>query len=128
MAISEATSALQLIAPEISLSRDYCYQFANRIAFAWKIASTGVPVAMIYLGFIGDARIISHIDDCFNDAREWRKSFTEHTGRCFPPSMYDREINCGAASFWLLVRHLQVLRQSPPITQRRNLVSKGGPI
>jgi hypothetical protein len=65
MAISEATSALQLIAPEISLSRDYCYQFANRIAFAWKIASTGVPVAMIYLGFIGDARIISHIDDCF---------------------------------------------------------------
>jgi hypothetical protein len=113
--------ALQRIAPEISLSRDYCYQFANRIAFAWKIASMGVPVAMIYLGFIGDAGIISGIDDFFNDTSEWRKSFAEHTARCFPSSMYDREINCGAASFWLLVRDLHVLRQSPPIARRRNL-------
>jgi hypothetical protein len=43
MAISEATSILQAVVPDVSLSRDYCYQFANRIAFAWKLASMGVP-------------------------------------------------------------------------------------
>jgi hypothetical protein len=88
----------------------------------------GVPVALIYLGFIGDAGIVSGIDDCFNDASEWRKSFTEHTARCFPPRMYDREIHCGAASFWLLIRDLPVLRQSPSISQRSNLIRGGIPV
>jgi len=34
------------------LSRDSLYQLANRFAWAWKIASLGVPVALVYLGFI----------------------------------------------------------------------------
>jgi hypothetical protein len=77
-AISETAVALRRIVPEISLSRDRCYQFANRIAFAWRLASMGIPVAMIYLGFIGDTAI-SRADDCFHDADQWTKAFHDHT-------------------------------------------------
>jgi hypothetical protein len=34
------------------LSRDSHYQLANRFAWSWKIASLGIPVALLYLGFI----------------------------------------------------------------------------
>ena len=80
----------------------------------------GIPVAMIYLGFIGDTAI-SCADDCFHDADQWTRAFHDHTVKHFPATMYGREINCGAASFWLLLRDLQVLRQSPSRELRRFL-------
>jgi hypothetical protein len=30
------------------------YRFANRLAFAWKTASEGMPTILLYLGFTGD--------------------------------------------------------------------------
>jgi len=107
-AIAEATIALRRYVPGISLSRDKSYQFANRIAFAWKLASLGIPVVIFYLGFIGD-RAISCAGDCFLTSANW-VAFRRHTTGHFPAEMQGREINCGAASFWLLVRDLQVLR------------------
>jgi hypothetical protein len=121
-AISEATISLQHIDPDIRLSRDKSYQLSNRIAFAWKLASMGIPVALIYLGFIGDAAI-SCAEDCFHEAAQWRKAFLGHAAEHFPARLYDREINSGAASFWFLFRELPVLRQSPPIEHRRVLES-----
>src|SRR5687768_17514962 len=52
-AISEARDALSRHANEIGISRDSWYQFSNRVAFAWKLASEGTPTALIYLGFTG---------------------------------------------------------------------------
>src|SRR5258708_370248 len=45
-AIAEANAALRCAIPGVALDRDRGYQFANRIAFAWKLASLGVPVAL----------------------------------------------------------------------------------
>lgn len=119
-AIAEATMALRGTNPKIALSRDRSYQFANRIAFAWKLASLGVPVALLYLGFLGD-RSISSTKDCFLTSKDWMDAFHGHAGEHLPVEFHDREIRCGAASFWLLVRELQVLRQSPPLERRRLL-------
>ena len=120
-AIAEAAIALQRTVPGISISRDKNYQFANRIAFAWKLASLGIPVAMIYLGFIGD-NAISRPGEFFHSSDHWQDAFRRHTAEHFPAAMQGRRIDCGAASFWLLVRELQVLRQSPPLEQRRFLI------
>ncbi len=35
-----------------ALSRDRCYQLSNRFAWSWKLASLGVPVVLVYLGFL----------------------------------------------------------------------------
>lgn len=51
-ALAEASHAWNDILPGFSLSADSKYQLSNRFAFAWKIASLGVPVVLIYLGFL----------------------------------------------------------------------------
>jgi hypothetical protein len=37
------------------ISRDNRYQMSNRFAWSWKLASVGVPVVLVYLGFVGAA-------------------------------------------------------------------------
>ena len=52
-AIAQANVGLQLAAGgSWALSRDKCYQLSNRFAWSWKLASLGVPVVLIYLGFL----------------------------------------------------------------------------
>lgn len=50
-AITEASAALGKIVLGVRISRDSHYQFANRVAYSWKLASMGVPVLLVYLGF-----------------------------------------------------------------------------
>ncbi len=119
-AIAEANAALATVVPGISISRDKSYQFANRVAFAWKLASLGVPVALIYLGFVGDTAI-ARPGDCLRASADWQAAFARHVNSIFAPDNCGRPINCGAASFWLLVETLEVLRQSPALDRRRSL-------
>jgi hypothetical protein len=35
-----------------ALSRDWNYQMSNRFAWAWKLADLGMPVVLVYLGFL----------------------------------------------------------------------------
>ena len=53
-AIDEARAGWQEIDPDVQISRDSHYQLSNRLAFAWKLASLGIPTVLIYLGFTGD--------------------------------------------------------------------------
>ena len=117
-AITEASNALNKIDLAISVHRDESYQLANRLAFSWKLASMGIPVALVYLGFVGDDEIA---DGYFKSEEDWMKVFTAHATRHFPGTMFDKEVRCGEAGFWLLPRTLAVKRLSPPQNQRRKL-------
>lgn len=119
-AIKEASAALGATVRDVALTQDISYQFANRLAFAWKLASMGIPVALVYLGFIGDTAI-SRPGDFFASDEEWRTAFVSHTAPHFPSAMLGQEIVCGAASFWLAVRSLPVRRISPDASERRVL-------
>lgn len=55
----------------MTISRDSHYQFANRLGFAWKLASIGVPTVLVYLGFTGDDGIIDR-GEPLRDADHWR--------------------------------------------------------
>lgn len=122
-AIHGASAALRNSLPGIAISRDASYQFSNRIAFAWKLASLGVPVALIYLGFIGDQSISPK--EYIQSIDHWRTAFLEHVEPLFPWTGIEREISCGESSFWLLVRTLDVARQSPPLMERRQVRQPG---
>lgn len=105
--------------PNIHLSKDENYQFCNRIAFSWKLASIGVPVVLVYLGFLGDERIAQGQQDQIPTDEDWQRIICAKTQNNFPSAMWEKEIICGAASFWLLVKSLNVLLQSPLIEKRR---------
>lgn len=51
-ALAEATAGWNRMQPGFHLSTDSHYQFSNRFAFAWKLATIGIPVVLVYLGFL----------------------------------------------------------------------------
>ena len=113
-AIAEARTALASICPEIRISRDAHYQLSNRIAFAWRLASLGLPTILVYLGFTGDGGI-ADAGEPFKDAGHWKDTFLDHIREVVPETLLNRQVDCGAAPFWLLVRAREVMQSSTPI-------------
>jgi len=116
-AIKQANDYLSHSIPGINFSSAECYQFANRVAWAWKLASLGVPVALVYLGFVGDKEIAQ--TGTFSTAADWYRAFVDHIVNHFPISHLGHEIPCGQASFWLIVRALEVKQRSASLPVRR---------
>lgn len=106
-AIKEASDALNRVIPDVSLSRDSHYQIANRVAFAWKLASMGLNVVLVYLGFTGD-RDIGDIGEPLRDDAHWQSVFAAHAQGVLPANFVDREIDCGVASMHMFVRSRRV--------------------
>jgi len=117
-AIAEASNALSSVHPGISISWDRHYQLSNRIAMAWKLASLGIPNALVFLGLTGD-REISKDGDYFADDDHWRAAFADYIAGFFPIHLLENDISSGAASFRLLSRSLPAIRSSRPIAERR---------
>ena len=111
-AVSQANEALCRVLPGIALRTETHYQLANRIATSWWLASHGVPVVLVYLGFLGDMGI-ADVSAPFIDEFDWQRVFTEYAADTFPIDCCNRKIDCGADSFWVLVRSRKVLTQSP---------------
>ena len=59
-----------------NLSRDRQYQLSNRFAWAWKLADLGIPVVLLYLGFLNaqDAARMAVDDKIFASAEEWESA------------------------------------------------------
>ena len=108
-AITEAATALQVHAAGVNISYDKWYQFSNRVAFAWKLASHGIPTVLLYLGFAGDHGI-SNVP--LRDDNHWRETVLSNTEGVFPRSLWERGIDCGAAPLWLMIRSRPCIRQS----------------
>src|SRR5438270_9954888 len=45
-----STGLLKSCGPGFNLSINSHYQLANRLAYLWKLAESGVPVVLLYLG------------------------------------------------------------------------------
>jgi hypothetical protein len=110
LAIASAKRALSKLGHNTTISIDRNYQLSNRIAFAWKLASLGVPVVLVYLGFIGDEGMRNPL----RTAEDWCSALTTHAVDIFASPVTDRRIDCNAVPFWVLARTLPIISQSPP--------------
>ena len=120
-AIDEARAGLGGDVAGVHISRDSHYQFSNRIAFAWKLALSGVPCALVYLGFIGDTGIG---EQNLRDEQHWESTLLQHIAPVFPVYWTNREFQANGCPFWFLVRSLKCIRHSPPPGQRTTLDCK----
>jgi hypothetical protein len=109
-AIGEACSALRGRFPRISIDHERHYQISNRIAFAWKLANLGVPVVLIYLGFIGDRGLRAP----FRDAEHWNEELIKHLAPVCPDPILEQRIETASASFRILSRARPIMEISPP--------------
>jgi len=110
-AIAEASYALNKIVPGVNLSRDTHYQLANRLAYSWKIASMGIPVILVYLGFTGDEGI-GNVGKPIKDHSHWKLVMREYMADVVPDNFIDRSRDCGKSHMQMIVRSRPVLEQS----------------
>jgi hypothetical protein len=113
-AIEQARDGLAKSGLETSISRDACYQLSNRVAFTWKLATLGIPTALVYLGFLGDEGM-SGVGPHFDGEEHWRRAFEAHANLVNARALFqDEPTYLGNTPAWFLVRSRSVLRQSPP--------------
>jgi len=128
-AITEASIALGKIAPGVSISRDSHYQLANRLAYSWKLASMGIPVILVYLGFTGDEGI-EDVGTPLRDHAHWEAVMRTYTVGILPEGFVERSLHCGKSYMRMLVRSKPVLMQSEPRRpdnkRFHRIVAKGG--
>ena len=105
-AIAEANDAWNAIVPGFSLSTNRKYQLSNRFAFAWKVASLGVPVVLVYLGFLNAEdmsgyKLLTSDEDWESCARTGGKSHV-------PESVWNRTFHINETPLTVLIRSATV--------------------
>ena len=93
-ACGEASRALNCVLPGWNLSIEHHYQLSNRFAWAWKLASLGIPVALVYLGFL-EADEMRDQGTPFADGQHWRNCLKAHARGVVPDKVWDEPIFVG---------------------------------
>ena len=101
--IREANTALNRLLTGWALSRDTHYQLSNRFAWAWKLASLGVPVALIYLGFLS-ADEMADGGPPFSTAEDWEIAMKAHASPVVPDKAWGRVLTVDGTPLRAVIR------------------------
>jgi hypothetical protein len=80
---------------------------SNRFAWSWKLTELGVPVVLVYLGFLG-------CDDMTKDSSviatdvEWEHLVRSHSAAIVPTEAWNRDWRLHGRAFVPLIRTLTV--------------------
>lgn len=86
-AIRQANEALNQLNPGWNLTADSHYQLCNRFAWSWKIATLGVPVVLVYLGFL-NAEEMADQGEPLRSAGEWADLVRGHANGIVPDAVW----------------------------------------
>ena len=105
-AINEANTSISKTVKDIKLSTENCYQLSSRITEAWWLASKGIPVVLLYVGFLNYEKLSYKTHKIFTTDAEWQDLFKKHTEKVGVDKLLEKSVNCGAASFTTIVRSI----------------------
>lgn len=105
-AIGEADRALNGLSGGWALSCDSHYQLANRFAWSWKLASLGIPVVLVYLGFLNAEEMRD--GKPFASAAEWDDAVRSHGRGIVPEDAWERPIDINGTPLLPLIRSLEL--------------------
>lgn len=101
---------------DVSIGIESHYQLANRIAWAWKLADSGIPVVLLYLGFVGD----SYFADHFRDADHWQRTMGAYMHGILPKYLPGITVaSQSGGEFTLLVEALPI-----PLSTDREIIER----
>jgi len=107
IAIQEANTGLNEIMPGWALQRDACYQLSNRFAWAWKLASFGIPVVLVYLGFRNAAEMESR-GPTFATQQDWEMCVKAHAKGIVPEEAWGSRLDIEGTPLIPLLRSLEL--------------------
>jgi hypothetical protein len=106
-ACREASDALNGVLPGWALSTESHYQLCNRFAWSWKLASLGIPVVLVYLGFL-HAEEMRDQGLPLDSAEDWDRLVRDHSHGIVPPSVWDRAISIQGTSVRGVIRSMEI--------------------
>ena len=89
------------------ISRDSHYQMSNRFAWAWKLTELGVPVVLVYLGFL-NANEMTDRGEVFVDEQSWERLVKSHSETLIPEEAWGRSWKINGWSLTPLIRSIEV--------------------
>ena len=89
------------------LSRDHHYQLANRFAWSWKLALVGVPVVLVYLGFL-NVQEMAPKDVPLRSEGDWTRALKDHTRGIVDDRCWGKRMEVNGIPFWPLMRTIDV--------------------
>lgn len=106
-AIAEANEGLGGQAQGWHLTADSRYQLCNRFAWAWKVSSLGVPVVLVYLGFV-NADEMRDPGEPLVDAADWENVVRRHSRAVVPAEVWGKPWTSRQQQFISLIRSRDV--------------------
>ena len=90
-AITQAASGLELLTRNPwRLSPDHHYQLSNRFAWSWKLASLGIPIVLLYLGFLKAEDMAKQGKPTFHSRANWRDTLRRNCEGVIDNTCWDR--------------------------------------
>jgi hypothetical protein len=88
-----------------ALSRDWNYQMANRFTWAWKLSELGIPVILMYLGFVACEEMRKgSAQKPITDKEDWEHMVQAHSQLLFPREIWNQEWHVHGQPFIPLIR------------------------
>ena len=94
--------------PGFALSAKSRYQLSNRFAFAWKLADLGVPVVLVYLGFLDAHEMNDGGRVLLKDHSAWRQRVVTGSSGAIPANAWDQTFSVGGTPLTILIRSASV--------------------
>lgn len=85
------------------LTADSHYQLCNRFAWSWKIASFGIPVMLVYLGFLNTEEM-TDIGQPFRSANEWSEVIRSHASGIVPSIAWESPLDINGTMMRAIIR------------------------
>src|SRR5262249_15775080 len=73
-----------------SLAHEKCYQVSNRFAWAWKVASLGTPVILVYLGFLNATEMSDRT--VLTSAKQWERCVLDRSKGIVPAEIWGQKL------------------------------------
>jgi len=107
-AIAEANAGLKnVIDKDWRLTRDSHYQLCNRFAWTWKLASLGVPIVLIYLGFL-NAREMLDQGEPFTNHAAWEACLRYHAKSIVPEEAWGKRFQINGVPAWFIIKSMEL--------------------
>ena len=85
------------------LSRDHHYQVSNRFAWSWKLATLGIPVVLVYLGFL-NAREMADEGPLLRTKTHWADTVKAHNRDVVDEACWGKWMDIAGVPFLPLIR------------------------
>lgn len=103
-AVREAKNGLNKIHNGWNLSHKTHYQLCNRFAWSWKLATLGIPVVLVYLGFLN----ANEMDDPFLNAKSWEEAVYNYGKGFVPENVWDGKLIINDVPIYPLIRSMEI--------------------